>query len=65
MLLSNTVFVGPDADALGFTYYFELGMALQLDLTGYNLLAKRIRLGANGVVGPNITGYSLILKASF
>lgn len=64
-LLANTTFVGPDADALGFTYYFETGLALQLDLKGYNLPITRLRLGANGVWGNNIIGYSIILNASF
>lgn len=64
-LFSNTFFFGPDADALGFTYYFEIGAALQYDLRGYNVIAQRLRIGANGVIGRNITGYSIILKLSF
>lgn len=64
-LFANTTFVGPDADALGFNYFFETGLALQLDLTGYNLPMTRIRLGGTAVFGRNISGYSVLLKASF
>lgn len=61
----NTTFIGNDRDALGFDTFFEAGLALETDVSKNNWPVKKLRLGAMGIFGPDVTGWSVIFSYRF
>lgn len=59
-LLGNTTFLGPYSDSLGFNYFFEAGAALEADISSKEWKIKKVRLGATGIFGTDVTGWSII-----
>lgn len=62
---AQTWFPDLDKDALGFTYYCELGAALAVDIARAGLPIGALKLGGSALAGDNITGWSVILGYSF
>lgn len=61
----NTTFIGDNRDALGFDTFFEAGLALETDISKNDWPVKKLRLGAMGIFGPDVTGWSLIFGYRF
>lgn len=61
----GTAFLGPSKDALGFDRFVNGGVALQADITRMGLPVRSLQLGAMGIVGPNVTGWSIIFNYEF
>jgi hypothetical protein len=60
-----TTFLGPDRDELGFEYFFEGGLALEMDVSEKDWMLQNFRLGGKGIYGEDVTGWSLILGYRF
>jgi hypothetical protein len=60
-LLGNTEFFGPQREALGFSGFFEAGLGLQVDISNKGHKVKSLRFGAKAILGPDVTGWGLIL----
>ena len=60
VLAGNTTFLGPDSDALGFEYFYEAGLGLEADISSKGWQFKRVRLGLTGIIGGDVTGWSVI-----
>ena len=52
--LGNTTFVGNDRDILGFSYFFEVGYSLKMDISHEKLPLESLSLG------DNVTGYTIL-----
>lgn len=63
--LGNTTFLGPNRDALGFDYFFEAGLALEADVSQNHWPVSKLRLGAMGIFGADVTGWSVIFNYQF
>lgn len=50
-------FMGPNRNALGFTHVAELGAALEIPVSRQS--PGRLRLGASGLFGPDVRGWTL------
>lgn len=61
----NTTFIGNNRDALGFDYFFEAGLALETDISKNDWPVKKLRLGAMGIFGADVTGWSVIFSYRF
>lgn len=61
----NTTFIGNNRDALGFDYFFEAGLALETDVSQNDWPVKKLRLGAMGIFGADVTGWSVIFGYQF
>lgn len=61
----NTTFIGDNRDALGFDYFFEAGLALETDISQNDWPVKKLRLGAMGIFGADVTGWSAIFSYRF
>ncbi len=61
----GSMFLGDQRDALGFSWLGSLGVGLELDLAGKNDLVSRARVTLSGVVGDNVSGFSVGLGISF
>jgi hypothetical protein len=61
----NTTFIGNNRDALGFDYFFEAGLALETDISQNDWPVKKLRLGAMGIFGADVTGWSVIFGYRF
>lgn len=61
----NTTFIGNNRDALGFDYFFEAGLALETDVSQNDWPVKKLRLGAMGIFGADVTGWSMIFGYRF
>jgi hypothetical protein len=61
----NTTFIGDNRDALGFDYFFEAGLALETDISKNDWPVKKLRLGAMGIFGADVTGWSVIFGYQF
>lgn len=61
----NTTFIGNNRDALGFDYFFEAGLALETDISKNDWPVKKLRLGAMGIFGADVTGWSVIFGYRF
>lgn len=64
-MLGGTSFAGPYRDELGFAYFVDAGLAFELDLSDREWLISRLRLGAKGIVGEDVTGWSAIISWKF
>ena len=64
-LLGATTFIGPQRDALGFTEFFEAGLALEADISKHGWGIRSLRFGLKAIVGPDVTGWSLIVGRGF
>ena len=63
---SATVLTGDGRDALGFSYFVELGAGLDLDLRDKDLwLIEGIRPRVSGIIGDNVIGWLLALSIRF
>ena len=63
---SATVLAGDGRDALGFSYFIELGAGLDLDLRDRDLwLIEGIRPRVSGIFGDNVIGGQLGLSIRF
>lgn len=60
-----TAFLGPGREALGFDRFYDGGVAFEADIDRWGLPVRTLRLGLLGIVGPNVTGWSLIFNYSF
>ena len=61
-MVGNTTFVGPERDQLGFSYFFEAGMALEWDFREEeDWYFKGLRLGFEILGGEDVTGWSVLL----
>ena len=56
----STTFIGDNRDALGFDTFFEAGLALETDISQNDWPVKKLRLGAMGIFGADVTGWSVI-----
>ncbi len=63
--LGSSTFVGGKRDTLGFPYINEAGVSLQADISKHHLLASKLSLGAMGLWGDNVKGWSLLLGYKF
>lgn len=61
----NVTWWGPNAEALGFTHYWEAGATIGLDLRGSGLIIDALRLGGSLISGDGVTGWSIILGYGF
>ncbi|MCB1826571.1 MAG: hypothetical protein KDJ54_19130 [Candidatus Competibacteraceae bacterium] len=53
--LGNATFLGSNRDAVGFDYFFEAGLALETDISQNNWPVKKLRLGAMGIFGADVS----------
>jgi len=56
--LTNTVYLGDEAGALGFNYLSSIGAGFELDTSAINLIFPRVRLIARYLIGENVSGVS-------
>jgi hypothetical protein len=61
----NNTFVGPNHNALDFTYLFELGFSLKADISRKDWMIKSVSLGAMGITGDNVNGWSILFGYHF
>jgi hypothetical protein len=64
-LAGGTWFVGNDRDVLGFERFAEAGVAVEGDLSQRGWRIRKLRLGATAIVGPDVTGWSVVLGYRF
>jgi hypothetical protein len=55
-----TAFTGPNRDALGFTYFYELGYSVGIDVSERSRLFRYLSLGYQANLGSDIEGHSLL-----
>ncbi len=63
--LGGMHFIGQDQEALGWTYYGELGATLGVDLSKLGLPLSVLRLGGSVIRGDNISGWSVVVGYTF
>jgi hypothetical protein len=63
--LGHTSFYGQENDALGFSYFFEAGVAIETDVAEHDIFVKKMRFGAKAMAGEDVIGWSLILGYRF
>lgn len=63
--LGGSTLVGPNRDALGFTYHYEAGLSLQADISRHGLPVSKVSLGAMGLWGDNVEGWSFLFGYKF
>ncbi len=61
----GTAFLGPGKDALGFDRFANAGVAFQADISRIGLPVRTLRLGAMGIAGPNVLGWSILFNYEF
>ena len=54
--LGGSTLVGPNRDALGFTYVYEAGLSLQADISRYGLPVSKLKSGRDGALGRQCRG---------
>ena len=59
-----TTLWGDGSDALGFSYFFEFGAGLELELPDVPLI-RVVRVRGSGIVGGNITGWTAGVSFAF
>jgi len=64
-MLGLTSFAGPYRDELGFAYFVDAGLAIETDISRHGWIVKRFRLGAKGIYGEDVIGWSAILSWKF
>jgi hypothetical protein len=57
--------VGEGDDAVGWTYYYELGATVGLDIRRLGLPLSVMRLGGSVISGDNVSGWSIIVGYTF
>ena len=62
---SNTTFLGPQRDVLGFNYLSTLGVGFELDSSDYPVFITRTRLLYRYTFGENVSGHSIGIAMSF
>jgi hypothetical protein len=60
-IVGATNLVGDARGELGFDYFLEAGLALQLELPGNRLSLDRLRVGLKAIGGPDVSGWSIII----
>ncbi len=60
-VLGATSLVGDARGELGFDDFGEVGLALQFDIRRFGLPIDSVRIGAKAIVGPEVSGWSLII----
>ena len=60
-----TQFLGNNRDVLGFDRFFDVGIALETDLSSKNWKVNRLRLGAKLIFGEDVDGWGLMLGYRF
>ena len=65
LLAGGTKVVGPNREALGFDSFFELGAAFEADISTRGWRVRTLRLGAKGIVGNDVRGWSLVFGYGF
>ncbi len=63
--VGGTTFLGDNRDALGFDYFFEFGLAIEMDISQKQWHLNKFRLGANAIYGEDVTGWGLLLGYRF
>ena len=63
--VGGTTFLGNNRDALGFDYFFEFGLAIEMDISQKQWHLNKFRLGANAIYGEDVTGWGLLLGYRF
>ena len=63
--LAHTSYLDSSAKALGLENFTSVGLGLELDTGKYDLLFNRWRAILRHLLGPNVSGWSLGLAASF
>ncbi|MCF8034114.1 MAG: Solitary outer membrane autotransporter beta-barrel domain [Desulfarculaceae bacterium] len=63
--LGGMHFIGQDQEALGWTYYGELGASIGLDIRQLGWPLSALRLGASIIQGDNISGWSIVVGYKF
>lgn len=64
-MLGGTSFVGPYRDELGFAYFFDGGLAIETDISRLDWPVRKLRLGAKGIYGEDVYGWSAIFSWKF
>jgi len=64
-LAGGTAFAGPSRRELGFDHFFEVGAALEADISSRAGKVSRIGLGARLIFGADISGWGLVLRYAF
>jgi hypothetical protein len=60
-ILGYTAFLGQERDSLGFSTFFEAGMAADIDLSSRNWRLKKLRVGVTAIFGADVSGWGLII----
>lgn len=63
--LGCSTFVGPQRDALGFSYVGEAGLSLEVDISRHDLPVSKLSLGAMGLYGDKVKGWSILFDYGF
>lgn len=63
--VGGTTLLGPNRDELGFSYFFDAGLFLEADISDRELPFKKVRLGAKGITGDNVVGWSAVFGFRF
>ncbi len=64
-LAGGTTFVGSARGELGFDHFFELGAALEADISARGGKLRRLGLGARLIFGADVTGWGLVMRYIF
>lgn len=64
-MMGATAFIGPNRDQLGFDSFMDAGLALETDLTQHGWRVKKVRIGAKGIYGEDVIGWSAIFSWKF
>lgn len=65
MNLGRTSFHGSDENVLGFSYFYEAGLAFEVNIAEYDLRVNKLSLGTKFIAGRDVAGWSLILGYRF
>ncbi len=63
--LGSSTLVGGNRHVLGFTYVNEAGLSLEADLSKHGLPVSKVSLGALGLWGDNVKGWSMLFGYKF
>ncbi|MDH4126509.1 MAG: hypothetical protein OEW64_11880 [Gammaproteobacteria bacterium] len=64
-LAGNTTFLGEHRNALDFNSFYEIGAAIEADVSARNWKIKKLRLGLKLIYGAHVDGWSMVLGHSF
>lgn len=62
---AHTTYLGSQAGVLGFNHMSSIGLGIEFDSSGYDIVVTRTRFVVRYAFGKDISGYSLGLAASF